>query len=338
MKNSKTIIIITSILALSVIAAIITVINVTISGEGSGKLGESFNYDLNEFYKTDPAIVKYIELRKINSGLNNASAIAIDQNDHIYIAGDNLIRIFNDNGSKLFEIKLSNSPNCLTVTNDGDIYVGIKNRIEVYNKSGKLISKWKELDESSLITSVVSYKDNIFIADAGKRIVVRYSKDGNIIGYIGKKDIEKDILGFVIPSPHFDMAITPEGLISVINPGRHKIETYTIDGKIISAWGDPGMDVKNFSGCSNPVGLAVLSDGRFVTCEKGIPRIKVYRDDGTFESVVASAEVFAKTVGVYNPAKDAEDTTKALDIAVDSMDRILVLDPVESSIRIYARK
>ncbi len=335
MRKSKSIIIIGLILTISVTVVIITTINVTISGERSGKLGESFNYDLGEFYKTEPSLIKYKELRKIDTGFKFAVAIATDRTDHIYVAGNNSVRVFNENGNKLKEIKLNELPSCLAVADNGDIYVGLGKHIEIYSDNGKLRSKWENFEENSIITSIIVYKDNIFVADAGKRVVVRYNKDGNVIGYIGKKDIEKDILGFVIPSPHFDMAMTPEGLISVVNPGRHKIETYTIDGKIISAWGDPGMDIKLFSGCSNPAGLAVLSDGRFVTCEKGIPRVKVYQNDGTFESVVAGAEVFAKTVGIYNPAKDVEDLTKALDIAVDSRDRILVLDPVESSFRIF---
>lgn len=338
MRKSKSVIIIGLILTLSIVVVIITTINVTISGEKSGKLGESFNYDLEEFYKTDPSLIKYKELKKIDTGFKIASAIATDQSDHIFVAGDKSIRVFNDDGSKLNEIKLIETPNCLAIADNGDIYVGTKKHIEIYGNNAKLKSKWENFGENSIITSIVVYKDNIFVADAGKRIIVRYDKNENIIGYIGKKDIEKDILGFIIPSPHFDMVITPEGLISVINPGRHKIETYTVEGKIISSWGEPGMDTKLFSGCSNPVRLAILSDGSFVTCEKGIPRVKVYKNDGTFESVVAGAEIFAKTVGVYNPAKDAEDLTKALDITVDSKDRILVLDPVESSFRIYTRK
>ncbi|MBM3243119.1 hypothetical protein FJZ31_43220, partial [Candidatus Poribacteria bacterium] len=46
------------------------------------------------------------------------------------------------------------------------------------------------------------------------------------------------------------------------------------------------MDIDGFCGCCNPVNFAMLPDGRFVTCEKGLPRVKIYDADGTFSGVV----------------------------------------------------
>ena len=70
--------------------------------------------------------------------------------------------------------------------------------------------------------------------------------------------------------------------------------------------------------------FAILPDSRFVTCEKGIPRVKVYSADGVFESVVAGAELFAQSEVVIAP-----------DVAVDSRGRIMVLDQVGKAVRIF---
>ncbi len=92
-----------------------------------------------------------------------------------------------------------------------------------------------------------------------------------------------------------------------------------------------------FCGCCNPVNFAVLPDGGFVTCEKGLPRVKIHDADGVFASVVAGPEGFAENwrVCILNALSNCQ--TGGLDVAVDSMGRILVLDPVERVVRIFTQ-
>ena len=71
--------------------------------------------------------------------------------------------------------------------------------------------------------------------------------------------------------------------------------------------------------------MAILSDGSFVTSEKGIPRVKVYDQTGQFKTVVAGPEAFA-------------DGTIGLDLAVDDNDRIYVLDPKKKAVRVFVKK
>ena len=70
---------------------------------------------------------------------------------------------------------------------------------------------------------------------------------------------------------------------------------------------------------------AFMTDGSFVTSEKGIERIKVYGPDGIYKYLVASPDSF-------------EEGTRGLDLAVDSQERILVLDPVKKKVRIFVKK
>ena len=106
-------------------------------------------------------------------------------------------------------------------------------------------------------------------------------------GRIGEKNQERSIPGFIVPSPFFDVKLGDDGLIRVTNPGRHQIETYTTAGEFVSAWGQASAALEGFCGCCNPIHLVLLPNGRTVTCEKGLPRVKVYGPGGAFECVVA---------------------------------------------------
>ena len=130
-----------------------------------------------------------------------------------------------------------------------------------------------------------------------------------------------------MPSPYFDLAMAPDGLLRVADTGRRKIEAYPPDGDLELSWGESSAGIEGFAGCCNPVNFAIRPAGGFVTAEKGITRVKVYDEAGAFEGVVAAPDRFTG-------ASDAA----ALDVAVDSRGRVLVLDPDRGTVRVFLRK
>jgi len=177
-------------------------------------------------------------------------------------------------------------------------------------------------------------KNDIFVADAGSRIVLHYDTDGKLINRIGGKNKERNIPGFVIPSPYFDLAIAGDGLLRVVNPGRHRIEAYTFDGDLEFSWGKYSPDIEGFCGCCNPVNFAILEDGSFVTAEKGLVRVKVYDSQGNFKAVVAGPEQLIAAGG----GNAANGSASGFDLAVDNKQQILILDIIRNVIRTFAKK
>ena len=172
-------------------------------------------------------------------------------------------------------------------------------------------------------------------SDAGQRVLLRLDRSGKLVRRIGEKDPGRNIPGFIVPSPFFAVALAKDGLLRVTNPGRHRVEVYTVDGDFEQAWGNSGAAIENFCGCCNPIHLAMLSDNRVLTLEKGIPRVKVHGADGAFESVVAGAETFAENAKVCGPN---DCTVGGLAGAVDADGRSYVLDFVAGDIRVMESK
>ena len=61
---------------------------------------------------------------------------------------------------------------------------------------------------------------------------------------------------------------------------------------MLASWGKRSRGLDGFSGCCNPVSVAVTDSGEFVTAERGQPRIKLFGKDGKFRSVIAGPEAF----------------------------------------------
>jgi len=308
-------------------------------------------YDLSKFTEVNPSLIQYEEVSQIKAQAQAFRSIAVGPEDRIYVTAGKTISIYNKDTEPLSKIRLSEVPRCLTVTNDGILYIGMKDRVEVYNPKGICEAsgvsfslqyrfsdenKWENLGQNAFLTSIAVSEKDVFVADAGNRIVLRYDNSGKLVRRIGKKNKARNIPGFSVPSPNFDLAVAPDGLLRVANPGRHRVEAYTFDGDLEFSWGKTSMGIDGFCGCCNPVSFDMLPDGRCVTCEKGLPRVKIYDSDGVLESVVAGPKHFGNMSACS--LEGLSDCQKGgLDVAVDSQGRVLVLDPTERIVRIFTK-
>jgi DNA-binding beta-propeller fold protein YncE len=281
-------------------------------------------YDISNFRKTDSASLCYHETVQIKPDATELKGIATGSDDQIFITGDDKVFCFDKDGKLVFDFQTENPAQCIATSPSGEIFLGIENHIEIWNESGKLIKKWEAFNVSSFIASIAITEKYVYVADAGNKKVFRYDHDGNLSLTIGEKNPEKGIPGFIIPSPYFDLLLGRDGELWVVNPGRHAFEAYNENGDLISTWNKTSMQTDGFSGCCNPSHIAILSDGSFVTSEKGIERVKIHLPSGEFKCVVAGPEQFI-------------EGTTGLDLATDSNDRILVLDPGKGIVRIFEK-
>jgi ligand-binding sensor domain-containing protein len=287
--------------------------------------GNPFEYDIEAFRKSDASLVHYTEVGQISIELKAVFGVTVGPDDRIYVSGSDSLLIFNEERILQSSISIVGPAYCLFVDRNHDLYLGMDDHVEVFDRMGQKISSWESLGEKAIITSIAVSENNVFVADAGNHIVWKFDKSGKRLKRIGAKDRARDIPGFIIPSPFFDVAMDPDGFLWVANTGRHSLENYTPDGDFRTSWGEFSMKIEGFSGCCNPSHFAILEDGSFVTSEKGLARVKVYNRIGDLVSVVATPDQFLRgTVG--------------LDLAVDSSQRIYVLDPWQRLVRIFEKK
>ncbi|MFH1881106.1 MAG: NHL repeat-containing protein [Planctomycetota bacterium] len=328
-------------IALAIVIAVVALVRLDTTGKKGSGLGKEYLYEIDA--KIDPNLIIYEQLGEVfSTGLKAPTAIAVGPGERVYVAGDEVIRIFNEGPNSIFssfgQIELTDAPRCLTVADDGKFYIGTKDHVEVYDNQGKQLASWDSLGDDAVLTSIAVSKNDVFVADAGNRIVLRYDTAGKLINRIGAKDKARNIPGFVIPSPYFDLAVGRDGLLRVVNPGRHRIEAYTFEGDLEFFWGKfSNVDVKGFCGCCNPANFAILDDESFVTCEKGLTRVKIYDAEGTFVGVVAGPEQLIE--GGTERICYFPDQCQAggFDVAVDAAGRIFVLDTIKNVVRIFTK-
>ena len=294
---------------------------------------------LNNFSMTkiDTEMILYREISKpVSTRFAESRFVTVDESGALYLAGDKSIRVMDSLGRIGETINLTVSPFCL-VPGDKRFYIGTRDRIVITDNKGKVQTTWQSLGENAWITSLTMDDEHIYIADAGQRIVWCYDLKGNFIRRIGNKDPEKDIPGFVIPGPYFDLAMAPDGLLRVANPGRHQIEAYTVKGDREFAWGKFGNKLEDFTACCNPVSFSILADGDIITCEKGVARVKVYDTFGNLKGFVAEPKQLVNvspTIGI----RTERVQRYGFDVAADKTGHVYILDRARNVVRLFKRK
>jgi sugar lactone lactonase YvrE len=284
-----------------------------------------FAYTVEAYKKIDPGLLRYTEIRTVPIGAQEVHSIAIDRGGNLYVSGDERVFVIKGDGRPQFFFATSGTATCIAADAHGDLYLGLTGHIEVYDRNGVQKARWKDSGGQVVLTSIAVTGGYVYAADAGNRILRKYDKSGTEVLQIGGKDESRGIPGSIVPSPYYDVAIDPEGTVWLANPGRHTLENYTPEGDLRASWGTFSMEIEGFCGCCNPGHIAILDDGRIVTAEKGIARVKVYDRRGNLESVVAGPGQFA-------------EGTEGLDLASDGQGRIYVLDPAKKAVRIFERK
>jgi hypothetical protein len=307
-------------------------------GASVGKDPNPFAYNVERLRKTDPKLIHYEQVGHFAGPSPDPRRIVIGPEDRVYVAADNAVSVLDRDGARVMEVGLGAAARCVAVAGDGTIYAGVRDHVEVFDRKGKRLAAWDSPGKRTWFTGLAVGENDVFAGDAGNRVVLRYDKSGKLAGRIGEKNKERNVPGLILPSPYLDVKLAHDGLLRVNNTGRHRVEAYTPSGDLEFWWGKPSNAIDGFCGCCNPIGLAVLPDGRCVTCEKGLPRVKVYSPEGEFESVVAGAESFVENANATFVKGTEDCRLGGLDAAVDSQQRIYILDLVANDVRVMKHK
>jgi hypothetical protein len=244
------------------------------------------------------------------------TSVAVSGKGTIILGGDSFLSSYDSSMKEKWTIKTDARVTALCAK--GDTLLAAEGEIVyLFNSDGKKVEEWGPFEENAIITSVASKGSLVAFADAGNRMVFVLSGDGRVRSMIGQSGDE-----FIIPSPYFDVAFGGNNEIYVANPGKRRIETRSIDGKLVSFFGTAGLAPDAFCGCCNPSHFTMLPDG-FLTAEKGINRIKVLNGDGAFREFVSTDENFTPSV--------------PLDVAFAG-GKIYAANPADSKLYVFERK
>lgn len=237
--------------------------------------------------------------------------LAIDRHDRLYAVGDSAVNVF-DAAGRLERRWTTAFPGYSVAVDDDDrVYVGEAGQLEIFESAGRLADTWRDATLLGRVTTIGFVHGDVLIGDATARAIRRFGAGGAHLNDIGR---DNRMQGFLIPNGVVEFGVDADGVIHAANPGKHRVERYTPDDRLLGHFGRfDGIDPAGFSGCCNPTNVCVGRD-RIIVTEKAGPRAKVYDFAGRLLDVIAS--------DVFDPG------CKNMDVVVDSRGRVYVADTV----------
>jgi hypothetical protein len=300
-------------------------------GLGFGGLGacreepdvpESLTYDVTDYAKIDPALINWRQVAVHELNLHHALDVGFMEGRLVVIGPAGLRIVDPASPNDVERWALPAEPTALAVVGT-DVYLALRDHVEQW-RQGEKVRAWPTLDAQAHITSIAVDGQDLYIAEANGRQVIRYR---------GTDEVWR-VEGFVVPSPYFDVCVH-EGRVWVADTGRHKLKAYDATGELTASIGRTGLGIEAFCGCCNPCHFLILADGRFVTAEKGLHRVKVLGPDGSLAGAVGGAERFG--IDVYQPTcrtLECSGPAGPIPVLVDA-GRLAVVHPVTGRVHVF---
>jgi hypothetical protein len=260
---------------------------------------------------------QWIVSKVFEPGLGKLEAVATSETGNIIFGGASFVSAFTADLKPIWTLKTEKPVTAVSASGDTVFASTVETILEI-SGNGDLIAEWGPFEDKSIITSVSTNKALIAFADAGNRIIIILDKKGNFRKMIGKSGDP-----FIVPSAHFDVALTVDNYLYIANPGNSRFEKRSLDGTVIALYGEPGIEADKFSGCCNPANFTLIPGG-FVTAEKGINRIKILDENGKFIELVSSVNDFKPPI--------------PLDIASPDGKIIYGVNSADSKLYVFMRK
>jgi sugar lactone lactonase YvrE len=246
--------------------------------------------------------------------------IHVEARGRIHAVGDSEVKVFDLNGRLLRRWTTDRPGYSVAVDRGGNVFVGEIDQVECFDSEGQRVVTWRDPQRLGLVTAIGFVGDCVVLADAKDRCLRRFDREGNWVNDIGKDNRTK---GFLIPNGVLDFSVDAEGIIHACNPAKHRIERYSLDGKLLDFFGRFGTkSPEDFPGCCNPTNLTLGPQGQIIVTQKAGPLVKVYDDEHQLKAVIGP-EPF-------------DLTCKNMDVACDAEGRIYVVDTARLTICVFA--
>lgn len=302
---------------------------VTLSGCGKPNVdqGKIFQNDPGPGMDYDPSMVKWSREEGYDIAMDGAKNLRILPSGGVVVSGAEgleSVNISGYNGPAL--IPTVSEPRFDFIEGPKGGFFTVSRQDIIHHTSaedhqGTLILS---LGGNAYLTNIETDGESLYVADMGNRLFWNVSLEGRMIAKWGEKDPEKNQPGLVVPSPYLELTLDAQNRLWGVNPGRHSVDLYDENFAVVRSWGFASARTPGFCGCCNPTHLIALADGTFLTCEKGLPRVKQYSPKG-------------ELIGLVVPPDHFEAGNESIVIAARSAEDVLVMNPVAHKIWRYKK-
>ncbi|MBJ6118347.1 IPT/TIG domain-containing protein [Pontibacter sp. BT310] len=220
---------------------------------------------------TDPQ-TKYI----IGPTLTAPLGVVADNSGNIYVAMDDIVRVFDVEGNYINEISVPETPSrgrarAIAIDKEENLFIfdALDSYVYKVDREGKLLFKFITPRTSFAGYAVegiaVAPDGSIYITDFLNNLIRKFNSDG------------KYLFEFKTIKAPVDVAIGPDGNVYIADPEDKSIVKYSDKGEFIVSYKTPGSGTQGFI---RPTGVEVGSDGTLYVADAGTTTVYTFKETG----------------------------------------------------------
>ncbi len=302
--------------------------DVAINSNGDIFVADSENYRVLKYSSSWEYIAKFEIIDTTGwDDYIKPKGIAIDQQDHLIITGNNQVFVLNSDGSihKSWgeygtAIGTFDFVTGVDVDDQGIIYVADQNnnRIQVFDIDGNFINDYG-VDQKTpgyfYYPEGIAIVDNyVYVADGSNGRIQKFNQDGTFLMSWG--EYGSDPGQFNYPN---GIEGDSYGNIYVVEPNNHRIQKFDPNGVFILAWGE---ELEEEYSLIKPMGIAVDQNDNIFITDAGNLRINKFDSSGNY-------------ITSWQIEGDITISPGIRDVVVDSDGNVFVSDTHKSQILKY---
>jgi hypothetical protein len=282
--------------------------------------------------QAEPLVTTTSELQEVNRiRLPSIAArrIAASPAGGVWLAADTSVQHLTAQGDMLLRIELARPARCLAVNQDG-ISVGVRDSILQYSTDGELLWTSPSVGTGHLIGDLHVESSSVCVTDvtSGDRLQIGPGDSDPRWSRLNTKAEFK-----IAPSNRLVRHGSDQWMMT--EPGRHRVVLLDDAGRIIGSWGSRSREVDGFQGCCNPMAIAELPNGNWVTAEAGQVRIKRFDASGQFMHQIAGPDSITEVATTENEDSQLRCRIGGIDLATSRNGDLWVLHAAAQQIIHY---
>lgn len=181
-------------------------------------------------------------------------------------------------------VRLVECPGVAVDSND-QVYVLTRNKehpVQVFGRDGTWLRSFGQGIFSARTHGLfIGPDDSVYATDDGTHTITQFTPAGEVLMTLGNRNAPSTKWGGEPFNRPTHAAVSPNtGAIYVSDGyGNSRVHKYTPDGRLLTSWGEPGIDAGQFI---RPHNVAIDADDRVIVADRECHRIQVFDADGKF--------------------------------------------------------
>jgi ligand-binding sensor domain-containing protein len=143
---------------------------------------------VNANWMRDPNLIRFERERQFPVGHAAARRVVFGREGRLFVAAGKSVLVFAPDGQREADWVVGEQVRCLRVDQSGAVWIGVKDRLLVFDAKGQRTARWDAFGGKAYLTGLAVSERDVWVADSGNRVIYRCDRQGRVELRVGRTE------------------------------------------------------------------------------------------------------------------------------------------------------